>query len=153
MKKIISITLFLLLLTGCGSKQEDFYLNYNNKKLLLNHSFSESEYGQYNDSFESENCAFGDKDITYIYDDLEVEAYGNSKGEMIVYSIVLTSENVKTNEGIGLYDSLDDVISKYGDDYQKEGNTYRYIHNNTEIVFITQNDIIETIEYRLVNVD
>lgn len=153
MKKIISIMLFLLLLTGCGSKQEDFYLNYNNKKLLLNHLFSENEYGKYNDSFENLNCAFGDKDITYIYDDLEVEAYGNSKGEMIVYSIVLTSENVKTNEGIGLYDSLDDIISKYGDDYQKDDNTYRYIHNNTELVFVTQNDIIETIEYRLVNID
>ena len=153
MKKIISIMLFQLFLTGCGSKQEDFYLNYNNKKLLLNHPFSENEYGKYNDSFESENCAFGDKDITYIYDDLEIEAYGNSKGEMIVYSIVLTSENVKTNEGIGLYDSLDDIISKYGDGYQKDGNTYRYVHNNTELVFVTQNNIIETIEYRLVNID
>ena len=74
MKKMISLVLFLLVITGCGSTKEDFYLNYNNKKLLLNNVFSESEYGKYNDSFESENCAFGDKDITYIYDDIEVEA-------------------------------------------------------------------------------
>ena len=153
MRKIISILCLLFLITGCGSSKEDFYLSYNNKNLYLDKAFSEEAYGNYLDSFESENCAFGDKDITYIYDGIEIETYGNDKKEMIVYSIVISDENVKTNEGISLYDSVDDMIEKYGNDYIKNENEYRYVHNNTEIVFITQNNIIETIEYRLVNVD
>lgn len=154
MKKIISIVSLFLLITGCGNaSKEEFYLNYKDKNLYLDNEFTKENYGEYNDSFESENCAFGDKDITYIYDDVEVEAYGNSKGEMIVYSIVLTGDNIATNEGIKLYDSVSDMIKKYGNDYEKNENQYLYKKGNTEIVFITQNDIIETIEYRLVKVD
>lgn len=150
MKKIISLIVIVLLVTACNNKKDDFFLKYHDKNLYLNKPFSEKDYGKYNDSFESENCAFGDKDITYIYDDIEVEAYGNEKGEMIVYSVVLTSDNVLTNEGIKLYDSIQDMLLKYGDDYQKNDNQYRYVRKNMELVFLTQNDIIESIEYRLI---
>ncbi len=149
MKKIISLILIsvVLFVTGCGNK-EDFYLNYNNETLRLNNEFSKEEYGNYNDYFESENFSFWDSDITYFYDDIEVEAYGDNN-KLIVYSILFISDNIKTNEGIGLYDTISDAINVYGNDYVKDGNRYVYNRNNTSIIMIVQNDIIESIEYRI----
>ena len=151
MKKIISLILIVLFITACGNKKEEFYLTYNSKNIKLDTVYNISDHGQYTDLFENENCAFGDRDVTYIYDDIEVETYGNKKNELIIYSIRLTGENAKTNEGIGLYDSVEDIISKYGKDYIKEDNKYTYKHGKTSLIFITQNDIIESIEYQLNN--
>ncbi len=154
MKKLINLIfiLVLFLVIGCSNKG-DFYLKYQDKSFELNKVFTKEEYGNYNDYFESENCAFGNKDITYFYDDVEVETYGNERDELIVYSILFTSENVKTNEGIGLYDTINDAINTYGNDYIKDGNKYIYNRNNTSLIIIVQNDIIESIEYRIKNMD
>ena len=92
MKKIISLILGIILLTACG-KVEEFTLKYQDKELFLNKVFTKENYGEYTDFFESENCAFGDQDITYIYDNLEIETYGNKNGDLIVYSIYFTGEN------------------------------------------------------------
>lgn len=151
MKKIVSLFIFLLLLTACGTKKEEFYLKYNNRDIKLDTVFDAS-ISDYNDSFESANCAFGNRDVTYIYDDIEVETYGNDKNELIIYSIVFTSENVKTNEGIGIYDSIEEAVEKYGKDYTQEDNKYTYTHGKTSIIFITSNGIIESIEYLLNNI-
>lgn len=153
MKKIVSLLIILLLVVGCGNnKKEDFYLNYNGKDMKLDMAFSVNNYGKYKDSFESENCAFGDRDVTYIYDDIEVETYGKNN-ELYVYSIRFTSQDVKTNEKIGLYDSMTEAIKVYGNDYEKNDNKYTYRHNKTSLIFIANNDIIESIEYRLDNID
>ena len=88
-----------------------------------------------------------------MYDDIEVETYGNNKGELIIYSIRFTGEDVKTNENIGLYSSLNDMIKTYGGNYVKNDNEYTYTKGNTDLIFIVQNDMIESIEYRLNNLD
>lgn len=149
MKKIISLILVVLFITACGKKEEGFYLKYNGKDIKLDTAFDVNVNGQYKDSFESANCAFGNRDVTYIYDDIEVETFGNDKNELIIYSIVFTNEKVKTNEGIGIYDSIEEVIEKYGENYTKDDNKYTYKRDNTSLVFITSNDIIESIEYQL----
>ena len=151
MKKIISLLLIVFFITACGSKKDEFYLTYNNHDIKLDTVFDTNVHGNYNDSFESTNCAFGNRDVTYIYDDIEVETYGNSKNELIIYSIHFVNENVKTNEGIAIYDSVEDVINKYGDDYIKDDNKITYKHGKTSLIFITNNDIIESIEYELNN--
>ncbi len=149
MKKIISIFIMLILVTGCGNKVSEFSLKYQGRELFLNKVFNENDYGKYNDFFENQNCAFGDKDITYIYDDIEVETYGNKNGDLIVYSIYFTGDNIKTNEGIGLYDEIDDALKVYNDGYINIDNKYTFIRGNTELIFITDNGIINSIEYRL----
>ena len=154
MKKLIKICLAFIILfifSGCG-KKEDFYITYQDKNLYLNREYNVDDYGKYNQMFENESCAFGDKDITYIYNDLEIEAYQNLQSKMIVYSIYFTSDNIKTNEGIGLYDTINDAIKIYGNDYTKDNGKYTYIHGDTSLIFITQNEIIESIEYRMTNI-
>ena len=143
----------MIFVTACGKKQEEFFLTYHDKDIKLDTIFNIDNYGEYNDSFESENCAFGDKDITYIYDDIEIETYGNKNGELIIYSICFTNSYVKTNEGIGIDDSVDDMIKTYGDSFINDGNKYTYKHGKTSLIFITDNDIIESIEYKLNNME
>lgn len=153
MKKVISfLVCFVFLLVGCQKKEKDFYLTYNGFDLYLNRVYNEKDYGKANSHFENESCAFGDKDVIYMYDDIEIETYGNSKGELIVYSIYFTGDDVKTNEGIGLYDTISDVINIYGKKYTQDGNKYVYERNNTSLIFITENDVIRKIEYRTKNV-
>ena len=153
MKKIISVLIVcLMFLCSCGKKEEGYYLTYNNKKLELEKEFTIADYGQYNDSFENASCAFGDKDITYFYDGVEVETYGKDN-KLIVYSIRITDENTKNDEGIGLYDEISDVIKVYGEKYEKNDNKYTFTKGNSALIFITQNDIIESIEYRTLNID
>ena len=165
MKKLISALLVcLLVVCACGKteptkeekgvvekQEEGYYLNYDGHKLVLNKEFNTDDYGQYETLFENEACAFGDKDITYFYKDVEVEAYRDNNGKMIVYSIRIVSEEGKTNEGIGLYDLIDDAILKYGENYAKDDNIYKYTSNNTELIFVTENDLINSIEYRIAN--
>ncbi len=157
MKKIVSVLIIcLLLLCACSKKeeiQEGFYLNYNGNKLELNKEFNTGDYGQYNSMFQNASCAFGDRDITYFYKDVEIEAYENKDKKLIVYSIRIISEDGKTNEGIGLYDLITDAIAKYGDKYIQIDNKYAFTKGNTSLIFITQNDIIESIEYRITNIE
>ncbi len=152
MKKIISLILIVIFLTACGNKKEEFYLTYHNEDIKLDTLFKDLE-GGYNDLFESENCAFGDKDVTYIYDDIEIETYGNKNNELIIYSIRFTNSEVKTNEGVSIDDSVDDMVKAYGNDYLKEDNKYTYKHGKTSLIFITDNDIIISIEYTLNNLE
>ena len=153
-KKITSLALIMLFITACGgSKKEEFYLTYNNKDIKLDTVYDQRIHGNPNDSFESTNCAFGDRDVTFIYDDIEIETYGNKKNELIIYSIVLTGDNIKTTEGIGLYDSMNDAIKIYGEDYAQNDNQYTYNHGKTSLVFITDNGLIESIEYKLNNLN
>ena len=154
MKKIVSLILIVLFITACSakdSKKDEYYLTYNGHDIKLDTVYNENTHGKSNDSFESANCAFGDRDVTYIYNDIEVETYGNKNNELIIYTIRLTSENVKTNEGIGLYDSIDDAILKYGDKYSKDDNKYTYTKGSTSLIILTDNGLIESIEYQLNN--
>ena len=154
MKKVVSLILILLFITACGNKtNEEYYLKYNNREIRLNTVFNEHIQGKYIDSFESENCAFGDRDVVYIYDDIEIETYENKNKELIIYTIRITGENAKTNEGIGLYDSIDNAINKYGDSYIKDDNKYTFKKGNTSIIFMVDNKFIESIEYTLNNLN
>lgn len=152
MKKIVSLILVVIFITACGNKKEEFYLTYNNEDIKLDTLFKDLK-GGYNDLFESENCAFGDKDVTYIYDDIEIETYGNKNSELIIYSIRFINSEVKTNEGVRIDDNVDDMVKAYGDDYIKDDNKYTYKHGKTSLIFITDNDIIVSIEYTLNNLE
>ena len=166
MKKIISLLLVcIVFICACGKnedkdinltedttvKEEGYYLDYNGHKLVLDKEFNTNDYGEYDNMFENEACAFGERDVTYFYKDIEIETYGGKTGGLTVYSIRIVSDDGKTNEGIGLYDLIDDAISKYGDNYQKDDNIYKYTRGNTALIFVTENDLIKSIEYRVAN--
>lgn len=62
-------------------------------------------------------------------------------------SVVILDDSVSTKEGIYLYSDLDSLIEKYGDDYTKELNTYKYESGQSQLVFLVEDDEITSIEY------
>ena len=155
MKKILSLMfLVLLLVVGCQKEEkEEFYLTYSGHNLYLNKEYTTDNYGQYTEMFENESCAFGDRDVTFIYPDIEIETYSNlNSDKLIVYSIYFTGDDAKTNEGIKLFDEIAYAIKVYGNGYEKDGSKYTYNQGNTSLIFITENDIIKNIEYRVKNI-
>jgi len=160
MKKKIWIGLIILLaicLTGCGSKdqattdnkEEKYSLTYKEKTITVGDEFTEDIIDGEPTISELPNCAFPTADQVYTYDDLEiVPATVNDKE--VVYSVYFITDEPSTAEGIKLGDSLDDVLNKYGEEYdQPLNNKYVYTKNNTELAFIIENESVTAIEYTL----
>ena len=95
------------------------------------------------------SCALDGTDNVYQFQTVEVTAFKDSSGEFI-YSIFLTDANTPTAEGLYLGDSLDQVTTLYGSDYQRNGTEIRYQKGNTLLVILLQNDFVFSIEYRMI---
>lgn len=95
------------------------------------------------------SCAFSGTDNVYTYDSIEVIAYDEGKGEHL-YSIYLLDPNTSTAEGLMLGDSLEKMISIYGENYVNNGtDEYAYYRGDTILVVLAKNDVINAIEIRM----
>ncbi len=148
MKKILSLLIItMFLIVGC--QKEEFYFKHNGKEMHLNEVFSISKYGEYQDSFETENCALESMVITYFYDGYEINTYNTDNRNNVVYAIYLKDERIKTTEGIKLNDKLEDVLKIYGDDYLLKDNKYTYNKGDTSLIFTINDSYVKEIEYRI----
>lgn len=100
------------------------------------------------DVAEVPSCAFGGNDNVYNFEVFELTAYFDEDEERI-YSIYFIDPNLPTLEGLCLGDTVDDMKSRYGEDYETEESAYIYTRGETLLIVITRNDIIVSIEYRL----
>lgn len=96
--------------------------------------------------FEAESCALPGMEKIYTYSGFEILTY-EKEGVDYVLSVVILDDSVSTQEGIYLYSDLDSLIEKYGDDYTKELNTYKYESGQSQLVFLVEDDEITSIEY------
>ncbi len=96
--------------------------------------------------FEAESCALPGMEKIYTYSRFEILTY-EKEGVDYVLSVVILDDSVSTKEGIYLYSDLDSLIEKYGDDYTKELNTYKYESGQSQLVFLVEDDEITSIEY------
>ncbi|HHZ12921.1 MAG: hypothetical protein ACOX1R_06165 [Caldicoprobacterales bacterium] len=96
--------------------------------------------------FEAESCALPGMEKIYTYSGFEILTY-EKEGVDYVLSVVILDDSVSTKEGIYLYSDLDSLIEKYGDDYTKELNTYKYESGQSQLVFLVEDDEITSIEY------
>lgn len=152
MKKLLVVLLGILVLTGCSKKNknevQEFVLNYNNIEYKLGEVFSKDKYGEPKSYSEVESCAFDGIDKTYKYDHLEVTTYPKDKKDKI-YVILFLDEKIRTNEGLRISDSLEDMKRLYGNDYKQEGNSYTYTRGKTDLQIIIENNYVTSIEYNL----
>lgn len=102
--------------------------------------------GEYKEFFEAESCAFQGMEKTYTYDGFDLYTY-EIDGVDSVASISFLDDSVKTQEGIYLYSSLDDMIDAYGDDYEESLGLYTYVQGDSELAFLVDNDEVVSIEY------
>lgn len=132
------------------SKEEEgtFSFLYDGVTLIPGEVFDRSVLGKYKGVSEVSNCALGGSDKVYNYKMFELTAYIEEDVERID-SIYFIDSNLPTTEGLRLGDTVEDMKSLYGENYEAEGTTYTYTRGETLLIIITKNDIVVSIEYCL----
>lgn len=134
-----------------GQKEEKgaFGFLYEGVTLIPGEVFEPSVLGEYSDVSEVPSCAFDGNDRVYNYGMFELTAYIDGEEERI-YSIYFLDPNLSTTEGLRLGDTVDDMKSFYGEDYEMFGTSYDYTGGDTVLsIIVNQNDAVMSIEYRL----
>ena len=117
------------------------------KEFKLGDIFTIEKFGEPINYTEIPSCAFNGLDKTYIYEHYEVMTYPDGSVDRIL-SIYILDDKISTTEGIKISDSYNDMIKKYGNNYKKDFNQYIYELNKAQIIFIVENNIIISIEYK-----
>lgn len=125
-----------------------FSFAYEGANLVPGESVDHSSLPKYTNVAEVPSCAFGGNDNVYNFKVFELTTHVDGDEECI-YSIYFTDPNLSTTEGLRLGDTVDDMISLYGEGYEAEENVYAYKRGETSLNMITKNDIVVSIEYRL----
>ncbi len=158
MKKfgIVLLLIVMCFITGCNdNKLNDGVINdnkgvytfsYNGMEFVLGDVFTTDKYGKEVNYSEVPSCAFEGIDKTYTYDNYEVTTYPDGDTDRIS-SVLFKGTDVKTPEGVGIEDTKDDMISKYGNDFKQNENQYTYTLENTHLEFVIEDDVISSIEY------
>jgi len=99
--------------------------------------------------YEVPSCALEGTDNVYNYELFEVTAFDEGEGEF-VYSIYFIDPNLTTGEGLALGDDLAKVVELYGEGYEDMDGELVYTNMNTQLRLILENDVVVSIEYRMV---
>lgn len=95
------------------------------------------------------SCAFEGTDNVYSFGAYEVTTYSGT-GTEVIYSIYLLDANTATSEGLALGDDLAKVQQLYGTDGAADSRELVYTRGQTQLVLILQDDVVISIEYRMV---
>lgn len=125
-----------------------FSFEYKGATLIPGEPVDLSTLPKYASAAEVPSCAFGGNDKVYNFKTFELTAYLDETEER-VYSIYFIDPNLPTTEGLRLGDTLDDMKSIYGENYETEGTSCTYTRGDTLLIVITNKDIVTSIEYRL----
>ena len=122
-----------------------YYLTYNNIDIKLNTDFSNyiATLDSYNDYRESDSNTPGS---IYYFDKFQIETYYEGNIER-VKSILITSEDIYTNEGLGIGDPEKYITQTYNQPTRFNNDVYYYELNGTSLSFIVNNGKIISIEY------
>jgi len=180
MKKIgLLLMVLILLLIGCGGEKntsenpgddkggnepvesikkpddeaeiEEYVFEYKGITIAMNEKAASilGRLGEPLDYFEAESCAFEGLDKIYTYSGFELHTY-EIKGVDYVAAVMFLDDSVSTKEGAYLYSDLDDVLSKYDDNYVKDLGLYTYELNKSKISFLVEDDEVVSIEYNAI---
>ena len=132
-----------------GMQTSKYELKNGEKDLTPYHEFSKDSFGEPQGYSEIPSCAFEGVDKVYTYEDYEITTTMLG-GKEVIYSTYLLTDNVSTPEGVKIADEKAAMIAAYGEDYIENGTEYIYQDGNVSISFITENDVITSIQYTMV---
>lgn len=118
-------------------------------ELIPGAAFDPSVLGEPASVYEVPSCAIEGTDNVYSYGAYEITAYDDGTGE-VIYSIYLADPSVVTPEGLAVSDDGAKVLELYGETYTEEGTSWIYTSGNTQLIVILQNDVVISIEYRMI---
>lgn len=101
-----------------------------------------SDYSYY----EAQSCAFEGLDKVYTYSSFRIDTYPSGDKDY-VSAIILTDDSVSTAEGVSIGDSREKLEQTYGSG-SEECNTIIYEKGGMSLLFVIQDDVITSIEYR-----
>lgn len=98
---------------------------------------------------EAASCYFDGMDKVFTYNGFEITTYPVGDKDY-VQDICMSSDEYKTEEGITIGSTLDEVIQAYGDDYELTGKMYRYFYtDNTYMYFFIMDDGVKYFGYAI----
>ena len=129
-------------------RADEFLLMHNGNEIRLHQNVEPvlNSLGSELNYFEAESCAFEGMDKIYTYSNLEIST-APIGDEDIISLIVLLDDTLTTSEGLYIGAGEDEVISAYGDDYQVQGDAFIYTRNDTQLMFIFDDQTVVSIEY------
>lgn len=126
-----------------------FAFTYEGVDIIPAEPFDASKLPEAVSVYEVPSCALEGTDNVYNYETFEVTAYDEGDGEF-VYSIYFIDPNLTTNEGLALGDDLTKAVDLYGESYEEVDGEYVYTNANTQLRLIVENEVVVSIEYRMV---
>ena len=147
MKRILALCIVLLLifsLASCQDGNEDndnvplnnYYVTYNGVQLEVGVEMKNyvSKLGEYT-SEDGEACGPEEKDVIYTLSGIEIETHVSGESE-IVRKIEITNDSQKTQKGITIGSTRDEVIKAYGSKYTEgSSGALRYEGDTSAIEF------------------
>lgn len=133
-----------------GIKKDGFTFIYNGTVIYLGENIERvlGELGTGTDCYEYNSCAFEGMAKIYFYNGFQISTYMKNKSDVDrVYSVTFDDDSVQTPEGIYIGNTVEDMISAYGTEYDDLTGTYIYMKEGTALSFVTENDIITSISY------
>lgn len=156
MKKILcALVLMVLIITGCGkhggNNEGGKELSYTISGVTITpgEDFSEAykTLGEPDKYTEAASCYFDGMDKVFTYSGFEVRTYPVGEKDY-VQDLCISSDEYKTDKGITVGSSLEDVVKAYGEGYELNGKMYRYMEgNNQYIYFFIMNDAVKFFGY------
>jgi hypothetical protein len=137
--------LLIFALAACGGEKEDdgakdsaknYYITYNGQKIEVGADAQKviSKLGKYT-SEDGEACGTDEKDVIYTLSGLEIETHVIKDSE-IIRKIEILNDSQKTEKGITIGATRDEVIKAYGKDYTEgSGGALRYEGDSSAIEF------------------
>lgn len=154
MKKKIVLSLLLICLCSCSTKEEvveTFELSYQEIEIIPGKDFQSSALKDEELNFmELSSCAFDGNDKVYTYENMEITV-SPLDGKDIVYSVYFLNDRITTKEGVKITDDKETMIETYGENYKNINNKYSYLKGEVLLSFIIENDVIISIEYMYSN--
>ena len=129
-------------LASCTDKKKDdasgknYYVTYNGQKVEVGADAKKliKKLGDYT-SVDGEACGTDEKDVIYTLSGLEIETHVNKDGET-VRKIKILNDSQKTEKGITIGATRDEVIKAYGNDYTESASgTLKYEGDTSVIEF------------------
>jgi len=145
---VLLISIGLLTIISCGKKEEEsFKVMYEGNNITPGETLDISKFKNPYDKSEVPDCALGGTGIMYTFDDLEISTNEKNK----IYSVYFINPNFKTEEGIALGDSKEDLLKAYeGIEVSKGEDTLVYKKGKVEINFVISDNKVYSIEYTLI---
>ena len=132
-----------------GSEKEPFAFRWEGYTAVPGAPFEADKWPEAESMYQVPSCAVEGTDNVYNFGGFEITAFAENGSERI-YSVYFIDPNLTTPEGLALGDGVQKVTELYGEDYAQDGAALVYTAGDTQLIVISENDVVVSIEYRWV---